>query len=216
MAQDPRIQHLLRRAGFGATAAEAARYSQMGIAATIQEVLDFTRLPDDVDSWFPAPEAFSPSTVINDARHRWLFRMRHTWRPLQEKMACSGTTIRDGLQQGRRTCVAVLKRADDGCESVGASRGTARQLELFRAYALPTSATCSGSRQDPAMLVWLMGPQYESAAPETSRAKSWSVHHRRRPVRRGRCLCRRPSLHRVEFAADRQRRRSQQLLPVLL
>ena len=32
-------------------------------------------------------EPFSPSTVINDARQRWLFRMVHTRRPLQEKMA---------------------------------------------------------------------------------------------------------------------------------
>src|SRR5688572_13433555 len=87
MEPDPRTQHLLRRAGFGTTAAEASRYSTRGVAATIEELVDFTRFPDDVDAAFPASEGFSPSTVINDARQRWLFRMIHTRRPLQEKMA---------------------------------------------------------------------------------------------------------------------------------
>ena len=30
---------------------------------------------------------FSPNTNIEDARQRWLFRMVHSQRPLQEKMA---------------------------------------------------------------------------------------------------------------------------------
>ena len=29
---------------------------------------------------------FSPNTVADDARQRWLFRMLHSQRPLQEKM----------------------------------------------------------------------------------------------------------------------------------
>ena len=36
---------------------------------------------------FRRAETFAPSTAINDARHRWLFRMLYTRRPLQEKMA---------------------------------------------------------------------------------------------------------------------------------
>src|SRR4029077_10656636 len=62
---------------------------------TIKELVDFTRIPDDVDSKIGTPGyvgttstgEFSPSTVINDARQRWLFRMTHSRRPLQEKMA---------------------------------------------------------------------------------------------------------------------------------
>src|SRR6187402_2764794 len=87
MAYDPRIQHLLRRAGFGATAAEANYYSQLSLTAAIDELIDFGRVADDVDERFAAGEPLSPSTVINDARQRWLFRMVHTRRPLQEKMA---------------------------------------------------------------------------------------------------------------------------------
>ena len=34
-----------------------------------------------------ARRPFSPNTNIEDARQRWLFRMVHSQRPLQEKMA---------------------------------------------------------------------------------------------------------------------------------
>jgi uncharacterized protein (DUF1800 family) len=99
MAPDARIQHLLRRAGFGTTMAEAAAFSQRGVVATLDALLDFYATPDDVDASIGQPgysavtpsagasEPFSPSTAINDARQRWLFRMVHSRRPLQEKMA---------------------------------------------------------------------------------------------------------------------------------
>jgi hypothetical protein len=95
MAPDPRVQHLLRRAGYGASAAEAAMYSERGFAATLDALVDYHRVPDDVDAFIGqtgyaavtpsagAMEPFSPSTSINDARQRWLFRMVHTRRPLQ-------------------------------------------------------------------------------------------------------------------------------------
>src|SRR5918994_1622758 len=73
MPPDPRVQHLLRRAGFGATSAEATTFGQPGYAAVVPTA--------------GMAGSFSPSTVINDARQRWLFRMVHTRRPLQEKMA---------------------------------------------------------------------------------------------------------------------------------
>src|SRR5687767_14908468 len=99
MAPDPRVQHLLRRAGFGASAAEAASFSERGFNATLNELVDYQRTPDAVDSHIGQPgyaavtpsagaaEPFSPAASINDARQRWLFRMVHTRRPLQEKMA---------------------------------------------------------------------------------------------------------------------------------
>ena len=74
-------------------------YSELGFAATLNALVDFQRTPDDVDALIGQPgyaavtpsagamEPFSPSTSINDARQRWLFRMVHTRRPLQEKMA---------------------------------------------------------------------------------------------------------------------------------
>ena len=58
-------------------------------------LLNYEQVPDDVDE--PHRSAghvgvttrgqFLPRTNITDARQRWLFRMVHTRRPLQEKMA---------------------------------------------------------------------------------------------------------------------------------
>ena len=86
----------------------------------------------------PRAEAFSPSTVINDARQRWLFRMVHTPAAAAgEDGAVLAQPFRDGLQQGRRPRRRSRGDADDGGEAVGASRrDCAGQLELFRDYAL--------------------------------------------------------------------------------
>jgi uncharacterized protein (DUF1800 family) len=173
MEPDPRIQHLLRRAGFGTTAAEAARYTERGVAATIEELLDFPRIPDDVDAAFLAPEGFSPSTVINDARQRWLFRMVHGRRPLQEKMALfwhnhfataySKIAGRVGAPEATRMMAAKREEHPIGL------RG---QLELFREYALPNfRGLLFEVAKDPAMLVWLDGRANTKARPQENFAR---------------------------------------------
>ena len=61
----------------------------------IDYFVDYEQQPDDVDSKIGLADyvsvttrgQFSPNTNIDDARQRWLFRMVHTRRPLQEKMA---------------------------------------------------------------------------------------------------------------------------------
>ncbi len=77
-----RINHLLRRAGFGATRAEYERYQSMGLQATIDELVNFEKV-DDV-----ATEVFvrDPSISRNGPAVQWLVRMAITKRPLQEKM----------------------------------------------------------------------------------------------------------------------------------
>jgi uncharacterized protein (DUF1800 family) len=92
---DPLLDHLFRRVGFGASAADLQAVAGMSYSAAVDYFVDFDKLPDDVDSKIGLPEyvsvtargQFSPSTNIEDARQRWLFRMLHTPRPLQEKMA---------------------------------------------------------------------------------------------------------------------------------
>src|SRR4029077_8066593 len=92
---DEQIEHLLRRAGFGASAADLGAYGSGTYVAAVDRLVNYERLPDDVDSKIgqagyvgtTSNGPFSPNTVINDARQRWLFRMLHTNRPLQEKMA---------------------------------------------------------------------------------------------------------------------------------
>ena len=93
---DALLDHLFRRAGFGASAGDLQAVAGMSYSAAVDYFVDFDKQPDDVDSKIGQPDAvaittrgqFSPNTVIDDARQRWLFRMVHTKRPLQEKIGC--------------------------------------------------------------------------------------------------------------------------------
>src|SRR5215208_513459 len=92
---NPDVDHLLRRAGFGASAAEAETFRYTSLAAMVTHLVDYEARPDDVDARIgradhaqvTSKDLFAPDVDIDDARQRWLFRMIHTRRPLQEKMA---------------------------------------------------------------------------------------------------------------------------------
>ena len=89
------VEHLLRRAGFGASRDDLKQFEGRSVSAVLQSLLDYESQPDDVDSKIGTPgyasitpgSGFSPNLNIEHARQRWLFRMLHTKRPLQEKMA---------------------------------------------------------------------------------------------------------------------------------
>jgi uncharacterized protein (DUF1800 family) len=182
---DPRVQHLLRRAGFGATPGEAAAASERGFAATLDTLCDFSRTPEDVDALIgqdgyavvtPSAgmaEPFSPSTSINDARQRWLFRMVHSPRPLQEKMALF-------WHQHFATAYSKISGAVGGVtatQMVAAKRsehpaGLWSQLQLFRDYALPNFRDLLFEvARDPAMLYWLDGRLNTRARPQENFAR---------------------------------------------
>ena len=88
------LEHILRRLGFGASPAELAAYSALPIESVIDRLLNYESLSTDHDSKIGQPEyigittqsgqPFSPNTLINDSRQRWLFRMIHSERPLEE------------------------------------------------------------------------------------------------------------------------------------
>ena len=91
---DRQIEHLLRRAGFGARPDELDTYGQMSIAQAVDALVNYERVAIDVDSFIgktgyvnvTTRGQFAPQSTIVDSRQRWLFRMVHTDRPLQEKM----------------------------------------------------------------------------------------------------------------------------------
>jgi hypothetical protein len=96
--REPELEHLLRRAGFGASDDEIAEFTRLGLLgfpSAVGRLLNYNEVPDDVDSFIGQPGyvgitargGFAPTTNITDARQRWLFRMVHSQRPLQEKMA---------------------------------------------------------------------------------------------------------------------------------
>jgi uncharacterized protein (DUF1800 family) len=173
---DQRIEHLLRRAGFGASADDLAIFGNMSYGAAVDRLISYDEIPDDVDSKIGQPGyvgmtsngAFSPNTAINDARQRWLFRMLHSNRPLQEKMtlfwhnyfATGYTKLAGAIQAANATRALAAKPSEDPAGQKG-------QIELFRERALGAfSDLLVAVAQDPAMLVWLDGNTNTKAKPQ--------------------------------------------------
>jgi uncharacterized protein (DUF1800 family) len=173
---DPRIDHLLRRAGFGASADDLAVFGDLSYGSAVARLVDYESIPDDVDGKIGQPGyvgttsngPFSPNTVINDARQRWLFRMLHSARPLQEKMtlfwhnyfATGYTKLAGALQAPNAARVMAAKPSEDPARQQG-------QIELFRENALgAVSDLLVAVAQDPAMLVWLDGNTNTKAKPQ--------------------------------------------------
>lgn len=164
---DPYIEHLLRRAGFGASAEEIEEFADMGLSAAINHLIDFERQPDDVDSKIGQSQyvgvatrggRFSPDTNIEDARQRWLFRMVHTRRPLQEKMALFWHNHFATAYSKLAGTVGALQATKMMALKPGALPGPQGQLELFRQHALGSFRDLLIEvAKDPAMLVWLDG-----------------------------------------------------------
>src|SRR5204862_87040 len=137
------------------------------LGVLVERLIDFESSPDDVDSKIgqsgyvgvTARGPFSPNSAIEDARQRWLFRMVHSARPLQEKMALfwhnhfatayskvsGNTTALDGTR-------AMAAKASE------TPAGLPGQLEVFRERAVGNfRELLIAMAKDPAMLVWLDG-----------------------------------------------------------
>ncbi len=164
---DRQLEHVLRRIGFGASNAELAMYSGRSIFEVIDALLNYEQFPDDVDANIGKPEyvgvttrgAFAPNTVINDARQREIFRMIHSQRPLQEKMAlfCHNhfATAYSKISGIYGSVHATKMMAGRQGQVAGNQRG---QYDLFRQKATASFADLLLEvAKDPAMLVWLDG-----------------------------------------------------------
>jgi uncharacterized protein (DUF1800 family) len=169
---DPEVDHLLRRAGFGAGPSDVDTFSKMSPAAAVSYLVDYEGRPDDVDARIgrpdhaqvPSKDLFAPDIDIDDARQRWLFRMIHTRRPLQEKMALFWHNHFATAYSKLNADSGALQSAKMLAYKPGALRGPLGQLELFRQYALGNFRELLVKvAQDAAMLVWLDG-QYNTAA----------------------------------------------------
>lgn len=170
------LAHIFRRMGFGAGPEELAAWADVPDSIVVEELLNYESMPTDVDARIGLPDyvgvttrgQFSPDTVINDARQRWLFRMVHTQRPLEEKMALfwhnhfataytkvSGAV---GPVQGAKMMDA------DPRNLTYPIRG---QIQLFRDYATRNFRDLLIEvAKDPAMIVWLDGRSNLKAKPQ--------------------------------------------------
>ncbi|HEX7136913.1 MAG TPA: DUF1800 domain-containing protein [Vicinamibacterales bacterium] len=181
MAGAQQIEHLLRRAGFGARPDELANYGDMSYVQAVDALVNYGDLADDVDSFIGKPGyvgtttrgQFSPNSNITDARQRWLFRMVHTDRPLQEKMtlfwhnhfATGYTKIAGTLGATEGTRYMAAKASEDP----GKVRG---QIEMLRDNALGNFRDILVNiAKDTAMLVWLDGRTNTKAKPQENFAR---------------------------------------------
>lgn len=142
-----RIKHLLRRAGFGATASELDAYAALGFAGTVDRLLDPLSVADDLEQRQAGLQT-DPSKLV-DIQLLWLYRMATTKRPLQEKMAL----FWHGL-------FATANR------KVNSPPLMWRQYQLFLDRGLGNFGDLLlGVSRDPAMLIWLDGNANRRAAP---------------------------------------------------
>ncbi len=158
------VEHLLRRAGFGASTDDLATFSRLSDTDAISRLVDYTSIPDDVDSKIGQPGylgttsngPFSPDSVITDARQRWIFRMVHSNRPLQEKMTLFWHNY-----------FATAYSKVSGVAKDSATSVMNGQIEFLRSNALGTLRDLLlGIAKNPAMLIWLDGDTNTKAQPQ--------------------------------------------------
>ena len=182
--REPELEHLLRRAGFGASEEEVSEYTRLGLlgfTSALGHLLNHEAAPDDVDDYIGRPGyvgvtargGFAPAAVINDARQRWLFRMVHTRRPLQEKMTLFWhnhfATAYSKIAGEAGAVEATRMLAAKPSEDPGGVKG---QLELLREHALGNFRDMLVAiAQDPAMLYWLDGRTNVRARPQENFAR---------------------------------------------
>ena len=178
---DPLIEHLLRRAGFGGSPVEVQAYSDLGYATALDHLINYEQIADNVDDLIGQPGyvgmtivgPFTPATNIQHARQRWLFRMVHTPRPLQEKMtlfwhnhfATAFSKISGTITASDAARVMASKPGDDGANVEG-------QIELFRRMAVGNFRDLLlAVAKDVAMLIWLDGRTNVKAQPQENFAR---------------------------------------------
>ncbi|MCA1648775.1 MAG: DUF1800 domain-containing protein [Acidobacteria bacterium] len=179
--REQQIEHLLRRAAFGASQTDVDDFAESGLSRAVDRLIEYKETPDNVDSFIGRPGfvgitargTFAPSANIIDARQRWLFRMIHSARPLQEKMALfwhnhfATAYSKVAGQFGALEATRMLAAFPD--EDPGRVKG---QVELFRDYALGNFRDLLiAIARDPAMLVWLDGRTNVRARPQENFAR---------------------------------------------
>jgi uncharacterized protein (DUF1800 family) len=153
--------------GFGASPQDMQFWSGTDPAVVIDRLLNYESLPTDIDTRIGDPayvsvttqsgRPFSPNTIINDARQRWLFRMIHSPRPLEEKMALfwhnhfatAYSKVAGAIGQERGT----RAMDNDPASLPGSPPG---QIQLFRQHATGNFRDLLAAvSKDAAMIYWL-------------------------------------------------------------
>jgi uncharacterized protein (DUF1800 family) len=146
--------HLLRRAGFGGSAADVSRLAALEMPGAVDALLHPTAPDADFPLYPPAEILYDPKKARQATQLWWLDRMLRTNRPLVEKM--------------------VLFWHGHFATSLGKVQPQymAGQINLFRQLALGRfPALLSGVTRDPAMLIWLDNRANAKAHPNENYAR---------------------------------------------
>ncbi|HEY8599446.1 MAG TPA: DUF1800 domain-containing protein [Thermomicrobiales bacterium] len=147
-----RIAHLLRRAGFGATAAEVDEYLALGYEGAVERLLNPQTTPyPELDARLAALDLdpATNQTAFADLQIEWFNRMINTRSPLQEKMALFWHG-HFATAQSKVNSPALMRK----------------QYQLFLNLGLGNFQDLAlGISRDPAMLLWLDGNQNRVKAP---------------------------------------------------
>ena len=140
LPQPADVAHLLRRAGFGGTAAQIATLAAEDWATTVDQLLDFSTAPADVEPAYLTDDTVGDWQKEFNLKAWWLDRMATTTTPLQEKLTLFWHwALRDRELQGRRHVADVPAEL-----AVPLDGDRASFLDLVQTMAL-----------QPAMLLWL-------------------------------------------------------------
>lgn len=138
MSDELKLRQLLRRSGFGAGRVELDAYRQLGLAGTINRLVNYDQVDNSALDARLTNLGFDLSKRAGISRW-WLTRMLYTARPLEEKM----TLFWHGL-------------LTSGISKVGRPEPMVTQNEFFRANALGNFPDIlKGVSKDPAMMLWL-------------------------------------------------------------
>lgn len=157
MASNVQIGHLLRRAGFGATATDLATYRGMSFEGALDRLLNYSQVSDEnMENRLKALNLDLNKPA--DQQRWWLLRMAWTQRPLLEKM----TLFWHGV-------------LTSSFRKVGGKQGYMRMIiqnQFLRDHAFDTfDNILLGITSDPAMLVYLDLTKSTKRAPNENYAR---------------------------------------------
>ena len=159
-ASNVQTGHLLRRAGFGATAQDIATYSSLGFAGAVDRLINYQQVSDDdMENRLKALNLpFDGRNGILNQQRWWLLRMAWTQRPLLEKM----TLFWHGV-------------LTSSFRKVGGPTSYARMMvqnQFLRSHAFDTfDNILLGITSDPAMLFYLDLTKSTKKAPNENYAR---------------------------------------------
>ncbi|GAC1342292.1 MAG: hypothetical protein NVSMB27_01000 [Ktedonobacteraceae bacterium] len=157
MASSMQTGHMLRRAGFGATADELAMYRSLSYSGAVDRLINYSQVSDDDTEKRLQALNLDLSKPVNQQRW-WLLRMVWTQRPLLEKM----TLFWHGV-------------LTSSFRKVGGKKGYARMMiqnQFLRTHVFDSyDNILLGITSDPAMLVYLDLTKSSKHAPNENYAR---------------------------------------------